>query len=475
MDFTGERFVPDIKINNQIQAEHYHRYESIKDLVKNKKVLDAACGEGFGTNILAEYCSEIIGIDISEEAIRNANKKYNKRNISFCKESIEKLPFDNDVFDVVVSFETIEHVNEKIQKCFLEEIHRVLKKDGIVIMSTPDKGNMDRNGHNHFHVKEFDKNEFVQFLSSKFNTIDLHEQFYIGNLSIIDNKSKKLLQNIIYNNDDIRSNYLIALGYKGEYNNEYGNSIYIVQDQSKETVDIQVFYALGSENYNEEESIIIKTPFTYEKIVKHIPIDTNTPIDKFRIDPISIPAELEIYNILIEDSEGRQLDLTSSITTNAFYNEGNKYMFITDDPQIYVDLGDSIKIKTIIIEYKILEYKLNIQNVVQSRVETLKENIKIKEEQYRDISNLKLEIENRNIKLEEEKLEIENRNIKLEEEKLEIENRNVKLEEEKLEIENKNIELEEKSKNLIKQKIDIENTITWRIRTRIRKILKLEK
>ena len=81
--FTGERFVPGIE-DSQLEAEHYQRYYSVLPLVKDKVVLDAACGEGYGTNILSMNAASVSGIDISEEAIARARRKYqNKSNISF--------------------------------------------------------------------------------------------------------------------------------------------------------------------------------------------------------------------------------------------------------------------------------------------------------------------------------------------------------------------------------------------------------
>ncbi|WP_313801740.1 glycosyltransferase [Cytobacillus sp.] len=179
MKFTGERFIPDSKIDNEIEYEHIQRYYSVTDLVKGKTVLDAACGEGYGSNTLAQYAHFVYGIDIDEETIEHARKKYNTENIRFFNSSIDRLPFEDNSIDVVISFETIEHVNEELQNKFLFEIKRVLKKDGLLIMSTPNKKIYSdyRKYSNPFHMKEFYIEEFRKFLESQFEHVELFFQY----------------------------------------------------------------------------------------------------------------------------------------------------------------------------------------------------------------------------------------------------------------------------------------------------------
>ena len=190
--FTGERFVPGIE-DSQLEAEHYQRYYSVLPLVKDKVVLDAACGEGYGTNILSMNAASVSGIDISEEAIARARRKYqNKSNISFLSGSVNELPFPDQSMDVVVSFETIEHITEELQCEFLDEITRVLKKDGVLVMSTPNKRIYSDlyNYHNEFHVKEFYGNEFYAFLKSRFRFVQFYDQ-YFEVVSVIDKAERQ--------------------------------------------------------------------------------------------------------------------------------------------------------------------------------------------------------------------------------------------------------------------------------------------
>ena len=139
MEFTGERYVPDFDINSEISIYHMQRYLDVLRYCKDKCVLDAACGEGYGSNLLSDVAKNVIGVDISDDAISNAQTKYKKDNLTFIKCSVTDIPIESGFFDIVISFETIEHVNESQQIEFFEQIKRLLKPDGVLIMSSPDK------------------------------------------------------------------------------------------------------------------------------------------------------------------------------------------------------------------------------------------------------------------------------------------------------------------------------------------------
>lgn len=191
--FTGERFEPDL--DGEIRLEHFHRYAIALDLVRGKSVLDLACGEGYGSFMLAQHATQVLGIDISDETIVDAQKKYcNKvNNLSFQQGSVSKLMLDDSVFDVVTSYETIEHLYEQSE--MLAEIRRVLKPDGILIISSPNKPVYSKNGdyQNHFHVKELDFSEFDQLLKKQFKAVE-----YLGQRLQIGSVIKSLDQNKDY-------------------------------------------------------------------------------------------------------------------------------------------------------------------------------------------------------------------------------------------------------------------------------------
>ena len=216
--FTGERFVPGID-DVKLSMEHYQRYYSILPLVIGKKVLDAACGEGYGTALLAVSAARVTGIDISVDAVNRARQNYADRdNIDFIEGSIAHLPMADHSVDAVISFETIEHVTEEIQRQFLDEIQRVLKEDGFLIMSTPNKEiYSDRpKYHNEFHVKEFYRDEFLEFLHTRFSQVMLYDQFF-ENVCIIKGE-KKIFQNAPYycpEEYDQEAKYYVAVAGNG--------------------------------------------------------------------------------------------------------------------------------------------------------------------------------------------------------------------------------------------------------------------
>ena len=168
MEFTGERFVP--QCQGEIAAEHYHRYFFASGFVAGKRVLDIASGEGYGTHILAQSAAHVTGVDISPEAVANATQKYAGDRIAFLQGSAATIPLPDAAVDVVVSFETLEHLSE--QEDMLSEIRRVLRQDGLLVISTPNKPLYSRQGDN-FHVKELCREEFVALLKSRFAHVSL--------------------------------------------------------------------------------------------------------------------------------------------------------------------------------------------------------------------------------------------------------------------------------------------------------------
>ena len=162
LEFTGERFTPECV--REIWYEHYHRYAFAKRFVVDRNVLDAACGEGYGSNILADIAKQVTGLDIDEDSITHAKSRYQKTNLNYIEGSCIQLPFADNSFDVVVSFETLEHLAG--QQEMLAEFNRVLSDDGLLIISTPDKKHYSdaTDFTNEFHVKELYKHEFEQLL-----------------------------------------------------------------------------------------------------------------------------------------------------------------------------------------------------------------------------------------------------------------------------------------------------------------------
>jgi len=178
MEFTGERYINNVD-NAQISYEHWHRYFYATQFVHGKDVLDVACGEGYGADLMAQTARTVVGIDISQEAIDFARGHYPRNNISFVQGAAESIPLNGvKMFDVAVSFETLEHLDAASQESFLNEIRRLLKDEGIFIISTPNKllySDMPKYK-NEFHRREFYENEFLEFLHRYFAHVSLSGQ-----------------------------------------------------------------------------------------------------------------------------------------------------------------------------------------------------------------------------------------------------------------------------------------------------------
>lgn len=229
--FTGERFIPGVE-DDKLEMEHYQRYLSVRNLVRGKVVLDAACGEGYGSSIMASVAQSVTGLDIDGDTIERAKANYGQRdNLHFLQGSIEKIPLQDDSVDVVVSFETIEHVSEQMQHAFLGEIARVLKKDGTLIMSTPNKKIYSDLFHykNEFHVKEFYHNEFLAFLHEKFKYVELFNQsFQIVSMIHACEREQEEIAYFTGNQDYIQNGkYYIAVASNVAVNADTLASVYI--------------------------------------------------------------------------------------------------------------------------------------------------------------------------------------------------------------------------------------------------------
>jgi SAM-dependent methyltransferase len=167
LEFTGERFTPECE--REIWYEHMHRYAFAAQWCAGARVLDAACGEGYGAALLARMAGDVTGVDISAPAVEHARKRYADLNgLHFEVADCTQLPFEPDSFDVVVSFETLEHLAG--QAALLAEFRRVLRPQGFLVLSSPDKTEYsERHGfNNEFHVRELYLEELEQLISREF-------------------------------------------------------------------------------------------------------------------------------------------------------------------------------------------------------------------------------------------------------------------------------------------------------------------
>ena len=177
IEFDGERCTP--WVTTQILAAHLHRYFSVLDLVRGKRVLDISCGEGYGSALLRRHGAEAVtGVDIDPPIIARANRVYGDEGLSFqVADARQPLPFNAASFDVVVSFETIEHIAEHAS--FVAELKRVLTPEGTLVISTPDAALSDPDAPNPFHAKELTEDDFLALLHSEFAHLTPYRQGYL--------------------------------------------------------------------------------------------------------------------------------------------------------------------------------------------------------------------------------------------------------------------------------------------------------
>lgn len=161
------------------------RYEWVSQFVKGKKILDIGCAVGYGPYYFAKNGAvKVVGFDNSKEAIGWAKEHYSLPNLEFLIGDCLSLPFSDDSFDTVISFDLLEHITEEQQKQFISEVKRVLKTEGTAIIGTPN-AEADETSllgiKNVFHLRELNKSEFENLMEEYFDQIQLKgEDMIVG-------------------------------------------------------------------------------------------------------------------------------------------------------------------------------------------------------------------------------------------------------------------------------------------------------
>jgi SAM-dependent methyltransferase len=168
-----ERIIPD-ETEPGIVALHRKRYEFALPLCTGKRVLDAGCGVGYGTALLAREARRVVGVDLDPEAIAYARRRYAAPNVEFWEDDVQALGLPEDEFDVVCSFETIEHVPDR--DAYLGEMRRVLQAGGAFVVSTPRAEHTVLEPDNPFHEVELSPEDFAALLRTRFDEVELYGQ-----------------------------------------------------------------------------------------------------------------------------------------------------------------------------------------------------------------------------------------------------------------------------------------------------------
>jgi ubiquinone/menaquinone biosynthesis C-methylase UbiE len=190
LPFTGERMVPG-QVGESLFREHEARYVFASTFVKDKVVLDVACGTGIGTQYLLKVgARSCLGLDIDGPTIEYARAAYNGCQFAQCDATNLCVP--DSSMDVVVSFETIEHLRDPLK--FLSECIRVLRPGGIFICSTPNRTMYRLAIKNPYHLHEFKTAEFARSLESMFVDVRLFAQ---GNANWLLYAGRRLLSRVL--------------------------------------------------------------------------------------------------------------------------------------------------------------------------------------------------------------------------------------------------------------------------------------
>jgi 2-polyprenyl-3-methyl-5-hydroxy-6-metoxy-1,4-benzoquinol methylase len=174
LEWTGERLIPEAVEGELVLAEHLARYRLAAHLAPGRRVLDAACGEGYGSVLLREAgAEEVVGVDLDPATVAHARDTHG---VASVEGDVADLPFDDGTFDLVVSFETIEHVKDPDRA--LDEFARVLTDAGMLIISTPNA--LEYLDDNPYHLREFTSGEFLSALRSRFPEVTpLYQQNFL--------------------------------------------------------------------------------------------------------------------------------------------------------------------------------------------------------------------------------------------------------------------------------------------------------
>jgi 2-polyprenyl-3-methyl-5-hydroxy-6-metoxy-1,4-benzoquinol methylase len=183
LELTGERTLPDVPAENYWFRRHLVVYEWIAARAAGARVLDLACGEGYGSDVLAHNAAEVVGLDANPDAHEHARLRYQRPNLSFERGLVETFG-EPGTYDAVVFLQTIEHVQDP--GAVLGHIRSLLTDDGVAYISTPNVLTLAPPGaeksENPWHIKEYRAQEFHELCAATFDDVELLGLFHARKL-----------------------------------------------------------------------------------------------------------------------------------------------------------------------------------------------------------------------------------------------------------------------------------------------------
>ena len=186
---------------------HRNAYDEAAKMAHNKTVLDLGCNTGYGTRVLGVQAKEVIGVDMSPQVIAEARRRFGANGIQIRLVDGICLPFEDQKFDLVVSFQVIEHITD--YDIYLSETKRVLAPGGIVMFTTPNariRLDSDMKPWNRFHVREFGAYELAELLQTYFPRVVVRglfasEYLYAVELNRVKNEREAARRRTTWNSD----------------------------------------------------------------------------------------------------------------------------------------------------------------------------------------------------------------------------------------------------------------------------------
>jgi SAM-dependent methyltransferase len=372
MDITGERYHPDmydrtlLPADPNISYEHWHRYQLAATFVAGKTVLDIAFGEGYGSHHLAKFARQVVGVDVSAEAVAHASANYAADNLTFRHGAADDIPVPGrHVFDVIVSFETLEHLDAATQQRFAAEAKRLLTPGGLLIISTPNQRVYSgANSHaNPFHLCELTEGQFRDYLEASFRHVQIFNQHvypgsYIWSEGSADRCNDYCLELVGRRYQPVppdrkESRYFIAFCSDAAF--EPANRSVLLDVSADAFCALRVpgqlyetcVYLNRGDGFDAANRVTTIIDYAPEHFVIDLELPRGAPVCGLRWDPLELRlCRVRLDSVVWHDAAGNRSDLDlNTVLANGVLRPDGAIDFDTLDPMIFFPItGDVARV-----------------------------------------------------------------------------------------------------------------------------------